>query len=205
MKVLARRVSAFAARAMFLVALFFIVVLLQVALTTGFIANGLASGWALLASGAIISASVAASTFALNRNLRARFSALERARVRLGLPHGPCCVVWRGGADVEMPWVLRTPIEARFPDVARRIGVEGLAVLDFAVDADGAPHDIRCLDVWPAPVFAEAAIAALSAARFAPAPGATPDLAQRYQAPFIFRIRGAASVADRALRARTLS
>lgn len=202
MNILARRVSALAARSIFLSGLFVAVVLAQVAVTSAFIHVGLGGGPALLASGTVICAVVAVTVFALNRRLRARVDGLEAARVRLGLPDGPCCVVWRGAADVAMPWTLAHPIEARFPPVARSLGVEGLAIVEFEIGADGVPKAIHCIDVWPAPVFYEAAAAALAAARFTPIPGAAPRFGASYQVPFVFRIRGAAAVRDRGEQAR---
>lgn len=203
MNILARRVSALAARAIFLSGLFVAVVVAQVAVTTAFMHVGLGGGLALLVSGTVICAVVAATVMVLNRRLRARVSALETERVRLGLPDGPCCVVWRGAADVPMPWTLVSPIEARFPPVARSLGVEGVAVLEFEIGADGAPKAIHCVDVWPSPVFYEAAAAALAAARFTPIPGAAPRFGASYQVPFVFRIRGAAAVRDRGAQARS--
>lgn len=203
MNILARRVSAFAARALFLCALFLAVVIAQVALTTGFVALGLASRWALLASGAIISIIVAIVVITLNRRLRRRLAELERERERLGLPAGPCCVLAPVGADAPAAWVLTSPISAQFPPVARAFGVEGYAIVEFEIGPDGAPRSINCIDVWPAPIFYEAAREALIDARFAPAPGVQPRFGASYQAPFVFRIRGAAAVRDKGARART--
>jgi len=202
-KVLARRISAFAARLAFLAGLFFVVVFAQVALTTGFIAQGLTGGPALLASGGVISLVVSATVLALNQRWKKRMAVLEAERERLGLPAGPCCVIWRGGTDVAMPWTLAAPINARFPDVARRLGVEGFAILEFEIGADGAPRSINCVDVWPAQVFYEAAAEALAAARFVPAPGTQPRFGASYRVPFVFRVRGAAEVQDVATRARS--
>lgn len=202
MNILARRVSALAARTIFLSGLFVAVVLAQVAVTTAFMHVGLGGGAALLASGAVICAVVAAVVVTLNRRLRTRVATLESERVRLGLPDGPCCVVWRGGSDVAMPWTLASPIEARFPAVAKSLGVEGMAMVEFEIGADGVPKAIHCVDVWPAPVFYEAAAAALAAARFTPIPGAAPRFGASYQVPFVFRIRGAAAVQDRGERAK---
>lgn len=202
MNILARRVSALAARTIFLSGLFVAVVLAQVSVTTAFMHVGLGSGAALLASGAVICAVVAAVVMMLNRRLRTRVATLETERVRLGLPDGACCVVWRGGADVAMPWTLASPIEARFPPVAKSLGIEGMAMVEFEIGADGVPKAIHCVDVWPAPVFYEAAAAALAAARFTPIPGAAPRFGASYQVPFVFRIRGAAAVQDRGERAK---
>lgn len=202
MNILARRVSAFAARVLFLGSLFVAVVVAQVAVTTGFVALGLASRWALLASGACISLIVAIIVFVLNRRLRRRLADLELERRRLGLPEGPCCVLAPAGADAPVAWTLTAPISARFPKVARDLGIEGYAVLEFEIGPDGAPRSINCVDVWPTPIFYEAAREALVEARFAPAPGAQPRFGASYSAPFVFRIRGAAAVRDRGARAR---
>jgi len=201
--ILARRVSAFAARALFLAVLFLAVVIAQVALTTAIVALGLSSQWALLASGALISLVVAIVVFVLNRRLRQRLKILERERERLALPAGPCCVVAPAGADAPAAWILTAPISARFPSVARALGIEGYAIVEFEIGPDGAPRSMHCVDVWPAPICFDAAKEALVEARFAPAPGVQPRFGASFQAPFVFRIRGAAAVRDRGARART--
>jgi TonB family protein len=200
--ILARRVSVFAARALFLCALVLAVVIAQVALTTGFVALGLPSRWALLASGAVICLIVAAVVITLNRRLRRRLAGLERERERLGLPAGPCCVLAPVGVEAPAAWVLTSPISAHFPPVARALGIEGYAILEFEIGPNGLPRSINCIDVWPAPIFYEAARESLINARFAPAPGVQPRFGASYQAPFVFRIRGAAALRDKGARAR---
>src|SRR5262245_18124122 len=61
----------------------------------------------------------------------------ERQRRKHRLPAGPCCVVWRenlsSAAEEAMPWDTVGPLHARYPPLARRLGVEGMAIVDFEV------------------------------------------------------------------------
>lgn len=197
MQILVRRASAFAVRTLLLFGLFVLVVLVQVALTTGLVASGLAGGLALLISGAVICLLVGAGLVVAMTRARRQAETLEADRVRYGLPDGPCCVIWESFEDQTMPWTLAGPIKAHFPAPARRLGVEGYAIVEFEIGADGVPKGMHCVDVWPAPLFYDAAVAAMGQARFTPIPGLTPRMGASYRVPFIFRIRGATHGRDR--------
>ncbi|MGE3867312.1 MAG: TonB family protein, partial [Hyphomonadaceae bacterium] len=132
---------------------------------------------------------------ALARRARAR---TEAARAAMGLPDGACCFVWRRhAAEAEFPWELEGDVRAAYPPLARKLGVEGYALIDFEVGADGAAKNLHCIDVWPAQAFYAAAAEALTAARFRLRPGAGVRFGPSYRIPFVFRIRGAARVRDR--------
>jgi TonB family protein len=184
---------------LFLAGLFLFVIILQGALVASLRGLGINGGPALLISGAVILPAVLAVA-ALARWISARAAAkLEAAREAAALPNGACCVIWRepGGAAAEFPWELQGDVRAAYPKLARRLGIEGYAVVDFEVGADGAAKNLHLVDVWPAPMFYDAATEALRQARFALRPGAAPRFGPSYRIPFVFRIRGAAKVRDK--------
>jgi TonB family protein len=195
----ARSVSAFTARALFLGGLFLFVIILQGALVASLRGLGINGGPALLISGAAILPAVLAVA-AVARWLSARAAAkLDAQREAAALPNGACCVIWReqGGAGADFPWELQGDVQAAYPKLARRLGIEGFAVVDFEVGADGAAKNLHLVDVWPAAMFYGAATEALRQARFALRPGAAPRFGPSYRIPFVFRIRGAAKVRDK--------
>jgi TonB family protein len=197
-----RLVTTYALAGVFFVALFVGVVILQGAVNAGLRAAGLGPSAALTASGAIIFAGVMGVTGLANAGV-----AMARARLRakargLNLPEYPTCVIWRGGDEAEMPWVLVTPIEVHFPKIARQLGVEGVAVVDFEIGADGKAKNLHCIDVWPARLFYDSAASALRATEFALRNEARPRAGVTYRMPFVFRINGHARVTDRGRKAR---
>lgn len=202
MRVLARQASAAAGRAAFFAGLFVAVIALQVGLVTGFAAMGVPGGPGLLLSGAIVLGVVLGAVQLYNGLARRSLAAAEARRIEEGLPQGPCCVVWRGAEEGDIPWVLEGDIRAAYPQTAQRLSIEGYALIDFEVGADGRPKNLHMVDVWPARVFYEAAAEALSTARFKPKPGAAPRFGVSYRMPFVFRIDGASKRFDRARRAR---
>ena len=205
-------------RALFYAALFGVVVLAHMAISGVLRAQGWGSGAALFAAGAAVLVLVIVAANAaewVRDRLRER---REMQRVQQRLPSGPCCVVWRA-ADQEksvrqlieqdeddhtdMPWDVVGPLRARYPKLARRLGVEGVAIAEFEVGADGRAKNINCVDAWPSDVFYEAAREALLHAKFQPK-----DVHVRfgasYKMPFVFRISGASKARDSGRRARTL-
>jgi TonB family protein len=181
---------------------FVLVIVLQGAVMGALRNAGMQGGLALLVSG-VAAFVIVVGAFALWNG----WLALDRARAederdRLQLPVGPCCVVWRGGEEAEMPWALTTPLHAQFPPIARRFGIEGIAIVDFDITPEGRVKNIHCIDVWPSPIFYASAKAALKDARFAVRPGASPRFGPSYRMPFVFRIQGSARVTDRGRRAR---
>lgn len=100
-----------------------------------------------------------------------------------------------------MPWDLVAPLRAPYPQLPQRLGIEGYAIVDFEIGADGAPKHIACVDAWPTDLFFEAAATALRQARFAVKPGERARFGASYRMPFVFRISGAAKLQDRGRRA----
>ncbi|MEZ5957528.1 MAG: energy transducer TonB [Hyphomonadaceae bacterium] len=212
-----RTLSAWALRALFYAALFAVVVLSHLALTALLIAQGWSNGLALLIAGAVVLVLVIL-VFGFSEWVREQLRArLELQRVRQRLPVGPCCVIWRSpeeksvrqlldeedGDHSDMPWDVVGPLRARYPKLARRLGIEGIAIAEFEVGADGRAKNINCVDAWPSDVFYDAAKEALLHAKFQPK-----DVHVRfgasYKMPFVFRISGSSKARDGGRRARTL-
>jgi TonB family protein len=212
-----RTLSTWAMRVLFYAALFAVVVLSHLAITTLLLVQGWGSGVAMLIAGAVVLVLVIA-VFSASEWLRDRLrERREMQRVQQRLPSGPCCVIWRApeeksvrqlldeeeGDHSDMPWDIVGPLRARYPKLARRLGVEGVAIAEFEVGADGRAKNINCVDAWPSDVFYLAAREALLHAKFQPK-----DVHVRYGAsykmPFVFRISGASKARDAGRRARTL-
>lgn len=211
-----RTLSAWALRALFYAALFAVVVLSHLALTALLLAQGWGNGVALLIAGAVVLAFVIV-VLGFSEWLRERLRArLEIQRSKQRLPSGPCCVIWRTPEEKplrqmidddedhsDMPWDVVGPLRARYPKLARRLGIEGIAVVEFEIGADGRAKNINCVEAWPSDVFYEAAREALLHVRFQPK-----DVHVRfgasYKMPFVFRIAGASKARDSGRRARTL-
>lgn len=186
----------------FLALVFVGVLVMQSAVTGGLRSVGVPGGTAQFASGAIVFGTVVGG-FALITGyvalMRAR-AEMERARMRL--PEGPCCVLWREGEGAvgqdgaaAPPFAPERPLRVRFPPLARRFGIEGVAVAEFEIAADGRAREIRCIDAWPSTVFFTAAKSALQRARFAAEVAPTGPV--RLRMPFVFRIRSARTPARR--------
>lgn len=208
-----RTVSALSARALFYAGLFALVAIIHVAVTTALRAAGWNAGLSLFASGAavltVVLVLVNLGDFIGERRAVAR----EMQRIKEGLPGGPCCVVWRANAEEEaaepqaesdMPWELAGPLHARYPKLARRLRIEGIAIVDFEVGSDGMAKSVHCVDAWPSDVFYEAAREALSHAKFQPKFDTHVRYGASYRMPFVFRIDGASKLRDRGRHARTL-
>jgi TonB family protein len=212
-----RTLSTWAFRALFYAALFAVVVLSHLAITTLLLAQGWGSGVAMLIAGAVVLVFVIV-VFSAGEWLRDRLrERREMQRVKQRLPSGPCCVVWRAPEEKsvrqlldeeesdhsDMPWDLVGPLRARYPKLARRLGIEGVAIAEFEVGTDGRAKNINCVDAWPSDVFYESAREALQHAKFQPK-----DVHVRfgasYKMPFVFRISGASKTRDSGRRARTL-
>ncbi len=201
-----RTVSALTLRGLFYGGLFLLVVTLHVALTAGLRAQGLGGGAALFVSGAAVLALVLALVNAADFVAEKRAAGRELERMRQGLPGGPCCVIWRGVAgEGDMPWqVAGGALRARYPKLARRLGVEGVALVEFEISALGAAKNVHCVYAWPSPVFFEAAQEALTHAKFVAIADAPVRYGASYRIPFVFRIAGAARIEDAGHRALPL-
>ncbi len=199
-----RAISNFTGQVLFLGALFVFVIVVQTAVVSALRGLNMAGGPALLISGAIILPGVLIATALARASARAAARKLEALREAARLPEGACCVVWRPQAgQAEFPWELQGDVRAAYPKLARRLGIEGYALVDFEIGADGAAKNLHCIDVWPSPMFYDAAAEALSAARFALRPGAAVRFGPSYRIPFVFRIQGAAKVSDKGRSAIT--
>lgn len=205
-----RTVSALTMRVLVYGALFIFVVVLHLALTSALREQGVNGGVSLFVSGAAVLGLVLVLFNLLERAREWRASRREMQRVRQRLPGGPICVIWRApdnaadADDAAMPWDVVGPLKARYPKLARSLGVEGLAIAAFEVSAEGRAKNIHCVDAWPSDVFYEAAREALEHARFAPKHDVHVRFGASYRIPFVFRISGAANLKDRGRRARTL-
>jgi TonB family protein len=204
-----RTVSALTMRALFYAALFVVVVIVHLSLTGILRAQGWAPNFSLFASGAVVLGLVLLIVNLADWLRERRAARHEILRMRQGLPGGPCCVVWKTGDASEppedaMPWQLSGPLRARYPKLARRLGVEGVAVVDFEVGTGGVVKNAHCVYAWPSDVFFEAAREALVRAKFEPKPDTHVRFGASYRMPFVFRISGASKLADHGVRARQL-
>jgi TonB family protein len=201
-----RTVSALTLRGLFYGALFVLVVTVHVALTAALRAQGWNGGASLFVSGAVVLALVLALVHGADFVAEKRAADRELERMRQGLPGGPCCVIWRGvNSQGDMPWqVAGGALRARYPKLARRLGVEGVALVEFEISAQGAAKNVHCVYAWPSDVFYAAAQEALAHAKFV----ASADVDVRYGAsyciPFVFRIAGAARIEEAGHRALPL-
>jgi TonB family protein len=204
-----RTVSVLTLRALFYAGLFVLVVIVHLSLTGILRANGLVGGVSLFVSGVVVLGLVLLAVNFSDWVREKRAARLEILRMRQGLPGGPCCVVWKTGDASEqhedaMPWQLTGPLRARYPKLARRLGVEGVAVVEFEVGAGGVVKNAHCVYAWPSDVFFEAAREALIRVKFEPKPDTHVRFGASYRMPFVFRISGASKLADHGVRARPL-
>jgi TonB family protein len=202
-----RTASALISRLIFYVALFVTVAIVQMALTGALKKEGWNGGLALFVSGCVVLAMVLGGVQAGAWLAAWRAAMRERARLKQKLTDGPCCVVWRPdqfdlGPDI--PWEIIGHIRARYPRLARRLGVEGYAIAEFEMSAGGVAKNIHVVDAWPSDVFFDAAREALLHARFEPKGDVHVRFGASYRLPFVFRINGAAKLRDRGRRARPL-
>ena len=204
-----RTISRLTLRALFYLALFAVVVFAHLALTGALRGQGVSGGLSLFISGATVLGIVLISIAAADWTSALLASWRERRRIAQGLPDGPCCVVWQSAepnVDDEdaMPWEIVGPLRARYPGLARRLGIEGVAVAEFEVAANGRAKNIHFAYAWPAEVFFEAAREALQRARFT-LKDVHPRFGVSYKMPFVFRIAGASKRAEQGRRAAALS
>jgi len=202
-----RTASALISRLVFYALLFLLVVSVNVALTGALKRQGWNGGVSLLVSGAVVLGLVLCGLHVGEWLRRWRAAMRERARRKQKLTDGACCVLWqpeRFDLGPEMPWDIVGHIRARYPRLARRLGVEGYAIAEFEMSAGGIAKNIHVVDAWPSDVFFEAAREALLHARFEPKGDVHVRFGASYRMPFVFRINGAAKLRDRGARARTL-
>jgi TonB family protein len=204
-----RTVSTLTMRALFYGCLVVFVVLVHLALTGALRAEGWSPSASLLASGAAVLGLVLLLVNVADWLREKRAAHREMQRMKQGLPGGPCCVVWKSAepaqeSEESMPWDVAGPLRARYPKLARRLGVEGVAVAEFEVAAGGRVKNVHCVYAWPSDVFFDAAREALLAAQFQAKPDQHVRFGSSYRMPFVFRIAGASKTQDSGRRARTL-
>lgn len=183
-----------------LAGLFLAVVAAQTVVVAGLRGLGLSAGAALGVAGAVILSAVFAVRAAAALLKRRTLAARERERARHALPDGPCCVIWRSGQVADFPFELEGVVSVRYPKIARQLGVEGYAVVDFEVGANGVAKNLHVVDYWPSRLFYDAAVEALGNARFRPRDPSKAWRGPSYRMPFVFRIKGAARVRDHGRR-----
>lgn len=203
-----RTLSTWILRTLFYAALFLIVVIVHVALTTALRQRGWNGSMSLLTSGAIVLMVVLMLVQLAAWLQNWLHERRELTRFRLKLPIGPTCVIWKPAADAErtstMPWELIGPMRARYPALLRRLQIEGYAVAEFEVSAAGLAKNIHLVDAWPSDLFFASAKQALEHARFQPSLDEHVRYGATYRMPFIFRLNGLSTLNEKEARARTL-
>jgi TonB family protein len=210
-----RTLSSLTLRALFYAVLFGVVVVAHLAISAVLRAGGWANSLALLVAGAVVLAFVIVASNAAEWLRDRLHERRETERAMQRLPGGPCCVIWRAPEakprdvlaedDGEgMPWAPVGAVRARYPRLARRLGIEGIAIAEFEVATDGRAKNIHCIDAWPSDVFYEAAREALEHARFEPKGDVHVRFGESYKMPFLFRIAGASRARDTGRRAKPL-
>lgn len=203
-----RTVSTWILRALFYAALFLVVVIVHLGLTTALRQYGLNGSLSLLLSGAavllVVLALVQASAW-LRQWLHER---RELTRARLRLPVGPTCLIWQPNSELAqtspMPWSTIGPMLARYPGLPRRLGIEGYAIAEFEVGANGRAKNIHLVDAWPTDLFFKSAKEALQQARFEPSLDEHVRYGASYRMPFVFRLPGSSKLSEKGARAKTL-
>ena len=90
------------------------------------------------------------------------------------------------------------------PRLPRRLQIEGYAIAEFEVSADGRAKNIHLVDAWPSDVFFASAKEALEHARFQPSLDEHVRYGASYRMPFVFRLNGLSQLPEKGERAKTL-
>jgi TonB family protein len=203
-----RMLSTWVLRAVFYAVLFLVVVIVHVALTTALRQHGWNGGLSLLVSGAAVLflvLTIVQGADWLRQQLERR---RETQRLRLKLPAGPMCLLWRPTLEPDgaatMPWEVIGPMRARYPSLPRRLQVEGYAIAEFEVSAEGRAKNIHLVDAWPSDLFFAAAKEALEHARFQPSLDEHVRYGASYRMPFVFRLNGISRLSEKGAHAKTL-
>lgn len=184
-----RTLWALTLRAVFYGLLFLVVVVVHLAITGALRQQGLGGAFALTVSGAVVLGVVLLSLAAAELLKEREAAAWEAARAKQGLPEGPCCVLGEWSDDEEaMQWAPVAPLTPTYPKVAQRFGIEGVAVLDFEVSAEGRAKAIQRVDSWPTEGFFKAARRALREAQFEPKPDIHARYGEVFRMSFVFRL-----------------
>jgi TonB family protein len=201
-----RALSTWVLRALFYAGLFLVVVVVHVALTTALRQHGWSGGLSLLASGAAVLVLVLALVHGADWLRQWRREQREVQRLRLKLPSGPTCLIWKPDASgaSSMPWEVIGPMRARYPRLPRLLEIEGYAIAEFEVNAEGRAKNIHLVDAWPSDVFFVSAKEALEHARFQPSLDEHVRYGVSYRMPFVFRLKGTSQLSERGAHAKTL-
>jgi TonB family protein len=204
-----RTLSTLTLRALFYGALFVVVFILHLGFATALREQGWGGSASLLTSGAAVLGLVLLVVNVTEWVREKRAAHREMQRVKQRLPSGPCCVVWKNVEPAQesedaMPWEVAGPLRARYPKLARRLGVEGVAVAEFQIGPGGVVKNVHCVYAWPSDVFFDAAREALLVAKFQPKPDTHVRFGGSFRMPFVFRISGASKLRDHGRRARKL-
>jgi TonB family protein len=202
-----RTLSTLILHALFYTALFLLVVVVHVALTSALRQQGWNGSLSLLASGAAVLFLVLALVQAADWVRQWRHERRELKRFRLKLPAGPMCVIWKPPPEADgaatMPWEVIGPMRARYPSLPRRLQVEGYAITEFEVSADGRAKNIHLVDAWPSDIFFVSAKEALEHARFQPSLDEHVRYGATYRMPFVFRLKGTSQLMEKGAHAKT--
>lgn len=204
-----RTLSTWVLRALFYAALFLVVVIVHVALTTALRQHGWNGGLSMLASGAAVLVLVLALVQGADWLRQWGHERRETQRLKLKMPSGPMCVLWRPAPDAQsggasMPWQVIGPMRARYPSLPRRLQIEGYAIAEFEVSAEGRAKNIHLVDAWPSDIFFVSAKEALQHARFQPGLDEHVRYGASYRMPFVFRLNGVSQLTEKGERAKTL-
>jgi len=203
-----RTLSTWILRALFYAALFLVVVVAHPGLTAALRERGLNGSLSLFISGALVLIVVLALMQVsawLRQWLHER---RELTRARLKLPVGPTSLIWQPNSEMAqtspMPWATLGPMRARYPGLPRRLGIEGYAIAEFEVGANGRAKNVHLVDAWPSDIFFKSAKEALLQARFEPSLDEHVRYGASYRMPFVFRLPGSSKLVEKDARARTL-
>jgi TonB family protein len=203
-----RTLSTWVLRALFYAALFLVVVIVHLALTTALRQHGLNGSLSLLLSGAAVLIVVLLLVQAAAWLRQWLHEQRELTRARLRLPIGPTCLIWQPNSEQAqtspMPWEVIGPMRARYPSMPRRLGIEGYAIAEFEVSANGRAKNIHLVDAWPSDIFFSSAKEALQQARFQPSSDEHVRYGASYRMPFVFRLAGSSKLTEKGARAKTL-
>lgn len=199
-----RTIWALTLRALFYSILFLVVVVVHLAITSALREQGLGGAFALTVSGAIVLGIVLLSLAVADLLMERRAAAWEAARVRQGLPEGPCCVLGDWTDDEEaMQWAPIAPLSPPYPRAAQHFGIEGVAIVDFEVNAQGRAKAFERVDSWPTEAFFKAARRALKEAQFQPKPDVHARYGEVFRMSFVFRLHAREAVQRRTGAAAT--
>jgi len=203
-----RTLSTWILRALFYAALFLVVVIVHLALTTALRQRGFNGSLSLLISGAAVLVAVLLLVQAAAWLRQWLYEQRELTRARLRLPIGPTCLIWQPNSEQAetspMPWEVIGPMRARYPSLPRRLGIEGYAIAEFEVGANGRAKNIHLVDAWPSDIFFTSAKEALQHARFQPSLDEHVRYGASYRMPFVFRLATASRLTEKGARAKTL-